>query len=183
MPETKVNSFLNKLQSTRVNTSRDIPDITGIALGAFQVEKRLNISSGEADIYLCSGRGSCSGKSFILKYYRRENAVKLPVLKKLQEIRNPCVAPLAGLGEHLGHQYAVLPYYRFPALSEALKAGTRFSEDELRQFVIPSVISALKDVHDAGIIHKDRHVPLATLKNSPETGNSPLDPVLGSLAL
>ena len=155
MRETKVNSFLNKLQSTRVNPVGDIPDITGIFLGDFQVEKRLNLPSGEADIYLCSGLGSFFGKSFILKYYRRENAVKIPVLKKLQVIRNPCVAPLAGYGEYQGHQYAVLPYYKFPALSEALKAGTRFSEEELRQFVIPSVISALKAVHDAGIIHKD----------------------------
>ena len=32
-------------------------------------------------------------------------------------------------------------------------------------------------------LSKYRHVPLATLKNSPKTGKNPLDPVLGSLAL
>ncbi|WP_274968803.1 protein kinase domain-containing protein [Succinimonas amylolytica] len=115
----------------------------------------MDIPSGEADIYLCSGTGSHAGAKFVLKYYRRENAVKQDVLEKLRGIRSPCVAPLAGYGVYEGHQYAVRPYYEMPALSEALASGTTITEEELKALVIPSVIEGLKAVHDAGILHKD----------------------------
>ncbi len=47
------------------------------------------------------------------------------------------------------------PYYEMSALSECLSEGTRFSEEELKSLIIPSVIEGLKAVHDAGILHKD----------------------------
>lgn len=154
MTETKIN-FFNKLKSTVVNKFSAVPDITGQTIEDFHVDRRMEIPSGEADIYLCTGTGAHAGRKFILKYYRRENAVKPEVIAKLQSISSPYVAPVSGFGEYRGYQYTVRPYYEMPALSDVLTAGTRFSEDELRTFIIPSVIEGLKAVHDIDILHRD----------------------------
>ncbi len=156
MSDTKIHStLLSKFQKTEVAGFHKLPDLTGLTLGEFQVDTRLDIASGEADIYLCSGTGNCSGKNFLLKYYRRENAVKSDVLEKLKAVNSPFVAPVVGAGVFRRHQYVVRPYYEMSALSESLAAGTRFSEDELKTVIIPSVAEGLKAVHDAGILHKD----------------------------
>ncbi|MEE3423199.1 MAG: DUF6273 domain-containing protein [Succinimonas sp.] len=156
MSETKIKSSLSsKFKKTQVNSIQKLPDITGHTLGEFYADSRLDIVSGEADIYLCSGTGSLSGKKFLLKYYRRENAVKPDVLEKLKGVNNPFVAPVEGFGEYMGHQYVIRPYYEMSALSELLAEGTRFSEEELTTLIIPSIIEGLKVVHDAGILHKD----------------------------
>ena len=156
MSETKINSSLSsKFKKTQVNSIQKLPDITGHALGEFYADSRLDIVSGEADIYLCTGTGSLSAKKFLLKYYRRENAVKPDVLEKLKGVNSPFVAPVEGFGEYMGHQYVIRPYYEMSALSELLAEGTRFSEEELTTLIIPSIIEGLKVVHDAGILHKD----------------------------
>ncbi|WP_406547691.1 protein kinase domain-containing protein, partial [Succinimonas sp.] len=158
MSETKVNaSFLDKLRGkTRINDGESpVPDLTGRTLGDFYAEQKMTVTSGEADIYRCSGAGAHAGKRYVLKYYRRENAVKPDVIEKLKGINNPCVAPVVSFGTYEKHQYAVLPYYEMQALSDLLAQGIRFSEDELRSFIIPSVIEGLKALHDAGILHKD----------------------------
>ena len=156
LSETKIRSSLSsKFKKTQVNSVQKLPDITGHTLGEFYADSRLDIVSGEADIYLCSGTGSLSGKKFLLKYYRRENAVKPDVLEKLKGVSSPFVAPVEGFGEYMGHQYVIRPYYEMSALSELLTEGTRFSEEELTTLIIPSIIEGLKVVHDAGILHKD----------------------------
>lgn len=156
MSETKVNSSLfSKFKKTQVNSIQKLPDITGLTIDGFHVDSRLDIVSGEADIYLCSRVKGNSGKSFLLKYYRRENAVKPDVIEKLKTVSSPCVAPIEGFGEYEGHQYVVRPYYEMSALSELLAEGTRFSEEDLTNLIIPSIIEGLKAVHDAGILHKD----------------------------
>ena len=156
MSETKVNAtLLSKFKKTQVRSSEKLPDLTGLTLGEFHADSRLDIVSGEADIYLCSGIGSLSGKKYLLKYYRRENAVKQDVLKKLKTVTSSFVAPVAGYGVYQGHQYAVRPYYEMSTLAELLSEGVRFSEEELRTLIIPSVIEGLKAVHDAGILHKN----------------------------
>ncbi|MEE3423929.1 MAG: protein kinase, partial [Succinimonas sp.] len=127
----------------------------GLTLGEFHTDSRLDIVSGEADIYLCSGTGIHSVKKFLLKYYRRENAVKPEVLEKLKTVTSPFVASVACFGEYQRHQYVARPYYEMSALSELLAAGTLFSEEDLKTLIIPSIIEGLKAVHDAGILHKD----------------------------
>ncbi|MEE3423542.1 MAG: hypothetical protein VZR11_12695 [Succinimonas sp.] len=118
MSETKVNATLcSKFKKTQINSVQKLPDLTGLTLGEFHADSMLDIMSGEADIYLCSGIGSLSGKKYLLKYYRRENALKQDVLEKLKTVTSPFVAPVAGFGEYRGHQYAVRPYYEMSALS------------------------------------------------------------------
>ncbi|WP_406041414.1 hypothetical protein [Succinimonas sp.] len=132
MSETKVNSsFLDKIKNTVLNKGDSVPDITGKTLGEFHAERRMALPSGEADIYLCSGTGSLAGRRFVLKYYRRKNAVKPEVLEKISGLGNPCVSPVAEYGEYEGYQYAARPYYEMPALSEVLARGATFSEEEL----------------------------------------------------
>ena len=156
MSETKINSSLSsKFKKTQVNSIQKLPDITGHTLGEFYANSKLDIVSGEADIYLCTGTENLSGKKFLLKYYRRENAVKPDVLEKLKGVSSPFVAPVEGFGEYLGHQYMIRPYYEMSALSELLAEGTRFSEEELTTLIIPSIIEGLKVLHNAGILHKD----------------------------
>ena len=154
---TKVNSsWLDKLRRTVVNNgSPAIPDLTGKTLEDFYVLRKMDVSSGEADIYLCSGIGARAGKQYVLKYYRRVNAVKPDVVMKLMGIKSPSVAPIEGFGVFQNHQYTVSPYYEMPSLSELLAGGARFSEEELRTRIIPSVIEGLRAVHEAGILHRD----------------------------
>ncbi len=84
-----ISSWLNKLKGTVVNNGSSAlpPDLTGKTLDDFYVLRKTDISSGKADIYLCSGTGRRTGKQYILKYYRRMNAVKPDVVRKLMGIK------------------------------------------------------------------------------------------------
>ena len=154
MQDTQINSFLSKVQRTRIHSSESrTPDLTGITLPeGFLAESRLPVSSGEADIYTARDP---SGKQYILKYYRRENAIKDEVIRLLREIRNPCVAPVSAYGIYEGHQYVIMPYYRNMNLAEMMESGNTLSAGELKTLVIPSVNEGLRAVHEKGILHKD----------------------------
>ncbi len=158
MSETKPNNpFKNKNGSeTKVPpTVQRLPDITDLTLGEFHIDAKLDIDSGEADLYLCSGIGERSGRNYLLKYYRRKNAVKPEVVEQLKTVNSPFVAPVEGFGEYQGFSYTVRPWYKKNSLAAYLEEGSLFSEEQIRTFIIPSVIEGLKTVHDAGIFHKD----------------------------
>ena len=173
MNETRISTMLKKFKKTMINSSAmEIPDATGLTLGGFYVERRLSIQSGEADIYLCtrssaqissgnSARNSNNGGSpvseagFILKLYRRENAIKPEIVEKLRKVHNPCVAPVLFYGMLEKHQYVIMPRYQYPSFGEVLAAGERFTAEDLREFIIPAVNEGLRAIHEAGILHKD----------------------------
>ena len=154
MSETKPNPGIFR-PTKPVPTVQRLPDITDQTVDGFHADAKLDIVSGEADLYLCSGTGDRSGKTYLLKYYRRKNAVKPEVVEQLKTIKSPFVAPVEGFGEHEGFQYTVRPWYQIGSLAAQLTEGSRFSEEHLRALIIPSVIEGLKTVHDAGIVHKD----------------------------
>jgi hypothetical protein len=100
---TKLNlSFLSRLKNTVLNKSASLPDITGKTLGEFHADRKMDLSSGEAEVYLCSGTGSHEGERFVLKYYRREDALKPEVLEKLSGIRNPVLLLWPGMANMKG---------------------------------------------------------------------------------
>jgi len=172
MTETRISTMLKKFKKTMINSSAiEVPDATGLILGGYHVERRLNLQSGEADIYLCTltdtgNRSETSSKNtseksgskdpgFILKLYRRENAIKPEIVEKLRKVHSPCVAPVLCYGMLENHQYVIMPRYHYPAFSEVLAAGERFTAEDLRDLIIPSVNEGLRAIHEAGILHKD----------------------------
>ena len=114
--------------------------------GKYKVIRQLEVSSGEADLYLCS----CKGSEYVAKVYKRQFAIKQEVIDKLMMIDSPYVAKLYETGTHNGFPVEILPYFENGSLQ-----GKTYSQDVLLKNIIPNINEGLKAIHDAGIIHKD----------------------------
>ena len=117
-----------------------------LILGEYRVIRQLEVSSGEADLFLCTRD---SGK-YVAKVYKRRFAIKEEVAEKLKAIDSPFVARLSETGTFRGFPVEILPYFENGSLQ-----GRTFSLDELTLRIIPDINEGLKAVHQAGIIHKD----------------------------
>ena len=121
----------------------NVGDVIG---GTYTLTAKLNVTTGEADLYICSdGR-----ESYVAKIYRRKIAIKEEVIEKLMAIHSPYVARVYATGEVNGFPYEIIPYYKKGSLE-----GKVFSYTELKTSIIPALNEGLKVLHDNGIIHKD----------------------------
>lgn len=114
--------------------------------GRYQILSPLSVAAGEADLYLCS----CDDKTYVLKLYLRQQAIKPEVITALKTIESPYIATLFATGEHEGLPFEVLPYYKNGSL-----LGRQFTLKELKDFIIPCLNEALRVLHENDIIHKD----------------------------
>lgn len=112
----------------------------------YTIEERLEVASGEADLYICS----CDGKKYIAKVYKRKIAIKEDVIKALMNVSSPYVAKLHETAKYNGFPVEIIPYYKNGSLQ-----GKTFSYEELIQTIIPNINDGLYALHQAGIIHKD----------------------------
>ncbi len=136
-------------EQTHINAAnnQDIIISAGTVLcGRYTIQEKLNVSSGEADLYVCTyGKGK-----YIAKVYRRKMAIKTEVTEALAGVYSPYIAQLFDLGELNGFPVEILPYYKNGSVQ-----GKRFSFDQLKNNIIPALNEGLKVLHDNGIIHKD----------------------------
>ncbi|WP_031578008.1 protein kinase [Ruminobacter sp. RM87] len=155
--KTVINTFGYKLKTVINNNDIDnnnIPNLLGrTLLNRYRIENKLTGNSGEADLYLATDI-EISNK-VIIKLYRRKNAVKNEVLKKLSSINNKYIAQIIAYDNIDEYPFIVMPYYKNGNLNNLIVNGVKFSLDELKTLIIPSVNEALKTIHDLGIIHKD----------------------------
>ena len=135
----------NRQNDIEDNSSYSIREGT-IICDKYKIESQLEVSSGEADLYLCSDGIS----QYVAKVYKRKFAVKREVIEALQRIKSPYVARLYQTGSYNGYPVEILPYYEKGSLQ-----GKIFSEDEIVQKIIPCINEGLHAIHNAGIIHKD----------------------------
>ena len=91
------NDFLNLINRTSAeDLTLGCPDVTGLVLSGYRVLEKLKVESGEADLYICRRIGGeyswtvSTSDRYMLKLFRRPNAVKDDVLSRLKSIRNPC---------------------------------------------------------------------------------------------
>lgn len=143
------NKVNNNLNVTRVNTnlSQNNKALIGTIINQkYKVLKKLDVISGEADLYLCT----YGSKYYVAKIYRRETAIKQEVVNTLKSIDSPYVAKFYETGLLNGHTYEILPYYPDGSLQNKL-----VTYEELKKDYIPALIEGLKVLHDKGIFHKD----------------------------
>jgi len=114
--------------------------------GNYEVVRSMNVSTGEADLYICQK----DGNEFVAKVYRRQRAVKPGVISVLKTLNSPYVASLFDTGTYNGLPFEILPYYKNGSLQ-----GRTFTLEELKENIIPCINEALKLLHDNDIIHKD----------------------------
>lgn len=121
-------------------------DIGTIILDKYEVTSKLNVATGEADLYICT----FETQTYVAKVYRRKIAIKPEITWKLKAINSPYVAKVYDTGEFNGFPVEILPYYRFGSLQ-----GKKFDYEHLKNHIIPALNEGLKVLHDNGIIHKD----------------------------
>ncbi len=150
--ETRINNDIVKQGSTLLNnslTSLQSANLEGekILDGKYSVFHRLNVVSGEADLYICT---DSEGNRHVAKIYRRKDAVKQAVLETLMKLHFPYVADIRDIGEHRGCPLIILPYFRNGSL-----AGKTFDFGTMCNIIIPNVAKGIRYLHENGIMHKD----------------------------
>ncbi len=152
MEHTKPNLNL-KAKSTALNhqLKQELhiePDAT--VLEHYRLGGELDISSGEARFFMCCDMNENPGYNLVAKIYYRENAVKDQVLRVLSEVINPNIVPIVDYGHYRGLPCVVIPYFQNGSL-----AGKTFTQQELKEKIIPQVTQGLNFLHQHHIIHQD----------------------------
>ena len=129
-------------------------------LGKYVIKRQLEVTSGEADLYLCT----YEDEQYVAKIYKRQFAIKQEVIDALLKIDSPYVAKLYETGTYNGFPVEILPYFENGSLQ-----GKTFSEDELVRTIIPNINEGLHAIHNAGIIHKDLKPSNIMLNSDGET--------------
>ena len=141
------------------NSSVTISEGT-IICDRYSVIKQMEVSSGEADLYLCTD----GAEQFVAKVYKRQFAIKQEVIDALLTIDSPYVARLYQSGTLNGFPVEILPFYENGSLQ-----GKNFTEEELIERIIPNINEGLHVLHEAGIIHKDLKPSNIMLNNDGKT--------------
>ncbi|MBQ8707420.1 MAG: serine/threonine protein kinase [Succinivibrionaceae bacterium] len=129
------------------------PDLSGTFLeNRFRIGNLSTAGSGEADVYHATDD---SGQMFVVKLYRRSRALKEDVLLRLRNFSHPNLASIVSYGSIKGFGYTVIPFYPGVSLASVLAGGSRFSCDEIRELILPSLATAVHALHELDILHRD----------------------------
>ena len=149
----------NRQNNIETGTSSLVSEGT-VLCNKFKVQSQLEVSSGEADLFLCSD----GSRQYVAKVYKRKFAIKQEVISALLNIDSPYVARLYDTGSFNGYPVEILPYYEKGSLQ-----GRTFTEDEIVRKIIPNINEGLHAIHEAGIIHKDLKPSNIMLNSDGET--------------
>lgn len=160
--ETQINKEIVNGNATVINSSLQqsvsetvinpiAAGIIGIVTGQvlcekYSVVKKMDIVTGEADLYITEYEGT----QYVAKVYRRKVAIKPEISRKLMNIKSKYVASIYETGEIDGYPIEIIPYYKNGSLQ-----GRKYTFEQLKNDIIPSLNEGLKVLHDNGILHKD----------------------------
>lgn len=152
--KTAINPLAQGGSATAINAA--LPQGPAIALergdlllDRYQVDSPLDVSSGEADLFLVHDE-QAGGRPCVAKFYRRQFSLNAEIIDRLTALRSPHITEILAAGTLEDRAYEIYPYYRRGSLQ-----GRLCAPDELRALVIPCVNEGLRALHGAGIVHKD----------------------------
>lgn len=135
-----------------------LPDLTGRALGDYQVLRRLG-AGGMGQVYLA--RQLSLKREVALKLLRTDQATNSTALQRFQaeaeavaKLNHPNIVHIHHLGEFEGQRYMVLEYVEGRNLRDHL--ARRGPPDlAVTLSIIRQVVLALQKAHEEGIVHRD----------------------------
>ena len=114
--------------------------------GGVTIEKKLDVPSGEADLYLCEYQGH----QMVLKHYRQAQSLKKEVTEALKSIRSEYVARVYAVGTFLERNYEIDAYFPLGSLD-----GAKVPYEKIKSKIIPQLNEGLRALHQKGLLHKD----------------------------
>lgn len=148
-------NYLNKTVINGENSNKSLPifKIGDVFDKKYEVIEVMSyIDSGEADLYKV--KKLSSDEILVLKIYRRENAIKDDVLKKITQINNVNVGKILDSGKIDRFAYIVTPFYKVGSLENIISQNIKFKTDMLKS-IIKSLNEGINAIHSVGIFHKD----------------------------
>jgi serine/threonine protein kinase len=148
-------NYLNKTVINGENSNKSLPifKIGDVFDKKYEVIEVMSyIDSGEADLYKV--KKLSSDEILVLKIYRRENAIKDDVLKKITLINNINVGKILDSGKIDRFAYIVTPFYKVGSLENIISQNIKFKTDMLKS-IIKSLNEGINAIHSVGIFHKD----------------------------
>lgn len=115
----------------------------------YLLKQNLTYNTGEATIFICEHEG----KEYVAKVYNENFKPKEEVIKRIRSIQSPYVIPIIDEGTDLrtNRFFEIVPYYRN---GDLMKRGT-FTEEEIIEWIVPSVNEGLHAIHQVGVVHRD----------------------------
>lgn len=148
-------------------TAPDLPDTGGIAEGTvideYTLGQPMKNKSGEALLYRCV---NSRGEECVLKYYLRafsdeDLARHKELLSELKKTKKGVVKILAS-GLYNGRVYEIMPFYSAGSVRDRLERLKKekgkppyFTENEIRESILPQMLHIFKSIHDRKIYHAD----------------------------
>ena len=139
----------NKTLPNTNNTAFKVKDLID---RRYRVKEIIDADSGNAEIYRVTDVND--GIVRMLKIYPESDALSLSSVEKASSVKSSPVAPVLAYGNVDGRIYTVMPFYVKGSLAAYIQQGVTFSAEEIREFILPSLIAGLKSIHDAGFFHK-----------------------------
>ncbi len=114
----------------------------------YRLQELLAEDTGQAYLYLCTDD---ENHQYVAKIYKKDKRPKSEIIEFMLATSNPSLIKILVNGEFEGRYFEIMPYYRQGDLSRHAPLDAKV----IREVVIPSVVSGLKELHEKKIVHRD----------------------------
>lgn len=130
-----------------LSTGGKFPMMDGVTISGCTIVSVISMRKNSA-LYLASR--DAEHANVVVKLYPQNHKRNTAALKRLSIVRSPYLVPLLGFGEYQGYPFEVMPFYQ-----EGTLDGERLPEATVKSVVLPQLVQALYQLHQAQLVHND----------------------------
>lgn len=125
----------------------EFPSLDGVTISGCTIVAVIAMRQNSA-LYLATR--DAGHADVVVKLYPQSHRKNAAVLKRLSLVHSPYLVPLLGFGEYQGYPFEVMPFYQ-----EGTLDGERLPEATVKGVVLPQLVQALHQLHQAQLVHND----------------------------